>query len=109
MPIPAQAITHNPRSTVDWLIDLSAWLQADAIDGAPIVTTLQRDAIVFSVSSNAAPLHVLDDACGVRRLPARSGIVFWVTGGTADTTARISFATRAGRQEDVTVTIKLAA
>lgn len=107
MTIPAQAITHNPRSTVDWLIDLSGWLQADAIDGTPTVTTLQGDAIVFSVAANAAPLHVLDDACGVRRLSARSGILFWVTGGTVDTTARISFATRAGRQEDVTLNIKL--
>lgn len=110
MTIPAQTITRNPRSTLDWLLDLSAWLKADAIAGTPSATVLQGDAIVFSVAANPATLYVPDDDGGaVRQVPARTGIVFWVTGGTADTTARISFITRAGRQEDVTVTIKLAA
>ena len=109
MTIPAQTITRNPRSTLDWLLDLSPWLQADAIDGTPTASMLQGDAIVFSVSANPTPIYVPDDAgCTVRQVPARTGIVFWITAGTVDSTARISFATKAGRVEDITLNINLA-
>ena len=68
---------------------------------------LQGDAVVFSVAANPAAVYVPDDAGAVRQVPARTGIVFWITGGTVDSVARIAFATKAGRVEDVTVSIKL--
>ncbi len=110
MTIPHQTITRNPRSTLEWMLDLSAWLQADTIEGTPTVAVLQGDAIVFSVAANPAAVYVPEDAgCATRRVPALSAIIFWVTSGTIDSVARISFATKSGRIEDVTVNIKLSA
>lgn len=102
------SIQHDPDSTLDWVLDLGAWLAGDAIDGVPTATVVDGDVQAFSAAANAAPIYVSEAPGKIRVLPARSAIVFWLTGGSADSRVRLRFTTLAGRTQDVTIAVQIA-
>ena len=105
--IASNTFFKDPDDKLDYVLDLSEWLDDDTITGHT-VTIAAGDVVKDSSSVNAVPLTVKEN-WGTRTIAAQKAVIVWISGGTLKTVAEVTVRveTAAGRQLDRSFIIRL--